>query len=385
MKFPLGVPVLQYGDTLEFLNNNKFGADKAKAIFQVLKAMAEDIQKQSAAGKKVKINRNYSTYLQNVLYWRKGPKTSGNQIYVDTNNGDIYLGGFKYPISDVANREETIVDQLTNTFHNVNSETLSKNFHEPFVEYTIEDGNLVEKQWRNYQSYLLSSKGRSTQQTPLVTNVNKPTPELASFMQKYATLIDFELPVVQAPVVEKAAEAAAAPTSQFIGEFEMNNETVNTFEFSNGPIQFKGSVDDAGNISVEVIPNETITKVASDSKTMNEAVIPNLKLIDEANKDNPEAEILFDATAENEQLVTNFVKVKLIQELKKIQATEQEAPAATVTPAVEEVTAAPISEEAKPAEGTYNPNDTGAPADDYMRVAPEEEGGESPPDPEVPC
>jgi len=344
---PKGLTVVQYGDTLDIVNNNKFGKKKAKAIYEVLKAFAEDITKQSEAGKGVKFNRNYTTFLENVLYWRKTSDTKGNQIYVDASN--IFLGGFRFPIADIATLESEIVDQLSETYHNINGKTLKDKFTEPFYEYTVdENGKLVEKEWRNYQSYLLSSEGRSAQETPLVTNAVKPTAELPySFKQKYATLNDFELPVVQAPVVE------AKPGVPMIGEFAMDGTTVHTFNgFTSGPVEFTGTVDAAGNINVNIQVNKTITDVAANEKAVNEAIVPALKAANQ-----------FDPTVENEQLVVTFVGLKLIGELNKLkEAQQQEAPSTAAvlqpdTSAVAQaqgtartepvVTAAPVSTDAK--------------------------------------
>jgi len=308
---PKGLTVLQYGDTLDIVNNNKFGRKKAKAIYEVLKAFAEDIRKQSEAGKSIKFNRNYTTFLENVLYWRKTSDTKGNQIYVDASN--VFLGGFRFPIADIATLESEIVDQLSETYHNINGKTLKDKFTEPFYEYTVdENGKLVEKEWRNYQSYLLSSEGRSAQETPLVTNAAKPTAELPySFKQKYATLNDFELPVVQAPKVE------AKPGVPMIGEFAMDGTTVHTFNgFTSGPVEFTGTVDAEGNINVNIQVNKTITDVAANEKIVNGPIIEGLKAVNQ-----------FDAAAENEQLVVTYVGLKLIGELNKLkEAQQQEAP-----------------------------------------------------------
>ena len=42
-----GLPILQYGDTLEILNNSKLGKDKANSVYQVIKALANDIKEKS--------------------------------------------------------------------------------------------------------------------------------------------------------------------------------------------------------------------------------------------------------------------------------------------------------------------------------------------------
>ena len=325
LKFPVGRPVLQYGDTLQFLNNNKFGKEKAQNIYQVLKAMTDEFQKTK------KINRKYTDFLQNVLYMRKSAQTSGNQIFIDPNTAEISLGGKRYGILDIANKENEIVDQLVETYHNINNFTLSKKFSAPFYEFTFKDGELQETEWKNYQSYLLASKNpdgskRSVGNTPLATTVAKANPNTVpySFKQKYATLVDFELPVQQ---VVKAAAVAAVPG--MLGEFKMDGQTKNTFtEFKSGPIDFTGTVDENGDINVDVVQNDTITNAAKNEKLVNETIVPALK-----------AANTFDPSADDVELVSKFVGDKLVIELMKLQ---QEAPKVEETPVVTP-TPAPIT------------------------------------------
>ena len=313
IKFPKGLTILQYGDTLSILSNSKLGDKKAKALYQVIKAMAEKYQKTG------KLDRAYVDYVQNLLYWKKSATTKGNQIFMDANT--VHLGGKTFDIVTLGENEKEIVDQLKETYHNINSKTLKERFYEPFVEYGVQNGELVEREWKNYQSYLLAGKNpdgsaRNPEQNPLVTSAAKPTPQVPySFKQKYATLIDMELPVQDAP---KAAPApAGAPT---VGEFVMDGTTKNTFTaFKSGPVDFTGTIDANGNVSVEVIDNDTILNAAKDANLVNNAVVPKLK---EAN--------LFDPSADDIELVRTYVANILALELKKLQAPKEEAaPVAT--------------------------------------------------------
>lgn len=322
ISFTKGLPILQYGDTLEILNNSKLGKEKANSVYQVIKALAEDIKEKSVSGKPLDIDVNYLTYLQNVLYLRKGDKTSGNQIFIDTNKRTISLGGVNYAIVDIENKEAEIVRQLEDTFHNINSKTVT-DLSSKFYEYTGEKndkGQLVARAWKNYQSYLLSSKmpngktSRSSENTPLTTKVAAPTESVPySFMQKYATLIDFDLPIIKpAPVVKQATVAAKPVVSgNTIGEYKMDGSTVNTYQFANGPVDFTGTIDADGNISVDVAVNDTITNASSNPDIL--ASVDNvLQSIDK-----------YDAEASEEQRVVTFVGDKLIAALKEIQNTQQ--------------------------------------------------------------
>lgn len=346
IKFPKGTPVIQYGDTLFFLKNALLGKEKAQNVYQVIKAMSDEFLKTKD------INPKYAEYLQNVLYLRtKGgyTKAGSNQMFIDAKSAEIFLGGKRYAINDIANREKEITEQLTNTYHNTNNFTLSKRFSAPFYEFVSKDGELKEVEWKNYQSYLLASKNpdgsaRSVDGTPLTTTLEKPTDMRPySFKQKYATLVDFEFPVVPvakpAPVVAPTAPTVTSTTK--LGEFEMDGKTKNTFnEFNSGPVDFTGTVDENGNITVEVLQNDTIIKVAKNEKLLNEAIIPALK-----------AANTYDASADDVELVSTFVANKLVLELKKLQQAAPAAPAVQPTVPIQKDRKTEIKEKLKNIKG----------------------------------
>ena len=349
LKFNNGLTVLQYGDTLQILNNNTLGDAKANAVYLAIKTMMDKFQTTK------KLDPALASYIQNVLFWKKTDKTSGNQIFINASTGQVSLGGQNYSPADIINKKSEIINQLKQTYHSINNTTLRDNFYDKFYEYKAEGDKLVEVEWPNYQSYLLSKKGRSADQTPLVTSVAKPTEAVPySYKQKYATLVDFELPVIQAP----KEEAKPATTAPKIGEFIMDGETSNTFTgFNSGPVNFTGSINVDGSFTLEVLANDTIEKIASNEKLVNDVIVPDLKKINK-----------FDPSADDIQLVTDYVAFKLVVELNNIKNAETEK-------------AAPVSEEVKPmappeviveqelkTDEEYNPEDTSAPDDEYMRV-----------------
>lgn len=332
-----GLPILQYGDTLEILNNSKLGKDKANSLYQVIKALANDIKEKSVSGKPLDINVNYLTYLQNVLYLRKSGQTSGNQFFIDTNKRTISLGGVNYPIVDIENKEAEIVRQLTDTFHNINSKTVT-DLSSKFYEYTGDtnaNGELTARVWKNYQSYLLSSKmpdgktSRTSDNTPLTTKVAAPSESVPySFMQKYATLIDYDLPLIKpAPV----AKPIAKQVGNVIGEYVMDGTTNNTYQFASGPVEFTGTLDADGNIAVDLVVNDTITSAATDPNILN-TVDTVLQSIDK-----------YDEEASDEQRVVTFVGDKLIAALKEIQNTQQVEEAPEVVEETSEIEAKKVN------------------------------------------
>ncbi len=331
LKFPNGVPVLQFGDTLQFLNNRKFNNKEAKGIFQVIKALADDMVKQSEAGKTIRINRAYSTFLQNVLYWKSKAETfSDNQIRIDAETMSLKLGKESYSLTEIANNESQIVAQLENAYHNINGDTLKNKFNEPFIEHYIDkNGNFTTSEWKNYQSYLLSAnyptgEARSSSKTPLSTSVAKPTEAVPySFRQKYSTLLGLEIPVVK-------AAPKAEPTKPMIGEYVVDGTTRNVYNLQNGPVEFTATVDAEGNVVASVVGNQVVQDIADNKNLVNDAIVPALK---EAN--------VFDELASDEQLVLNFIALRISNDLQTQKAAQ--------APVVEKKEEAP-KEEPKAAE-----------------------------------
>ena len=303
LKFPNGRPVLQYGDTLQFLNNRTFSDKEAEAIFEVVNKMADEIVKQSETGKTVGINKAYAAFLQNVLYWKQSGKQQSNQIYINPRTMEFSLGGKTYNIADISNNKSEIIDQLKKTYSSVNNRTL-KNFHEPFTEWYMKNGELVSNDWTNYQTYLLSSKfpngdSRPIAETPLSTNVAKPTDAVPyNYQQKYSILQGLDLPIQKVDKKEKASDE--------IGDYKLDGKKENIYKLQNGDVKFTGTIDKDGNISVEVTPEgDTINKIVENKTLLNDQIIPALK-----------AANIFDATKNDEQLVADFIGSRIVADLK---------------------------------------------------------------------
>lgn len=326
---PKGRPLLQYGDTLQWLNNRKFTADEAKSIFEALRLMSEDIQKKANQGKTIEFNPLYANFLQNVLFWKKEATTKNNQMYIDEKTMNLYLGGKKYDFSNLQAVENEIVNQLKDTFNTVNNNSV-KNNEEPFIELYFEDGYLKDREWPNYQSYLLSGKypngkNRSVVDTPLSTSVSKPSVDLPyNYRQKYVTLGGLELAVQK---ISKPEAVVAKGGEQEVGGYLLDNKTLHTREIKNlGNVTFKGRVGDDGKVYTTVESIENIQSILADP----EKTKPYFDFLKNNN--------IFDALRSEEELMYDFASIAVSNQLQKIKDAEV-APAAPV-----------IKEEAKPAE-----------------------------------
>ena len=339
LKFPKGVPVLQYDDTLYFANTRKFNNNEATAIFEVIKRLGQDVKRQADANKKIKLNRKYTTFLQNVLYFRKSSDTQKNQMFIDTDEMSLFLGGDRYDITDIASKENDIIAKLKDVYANINNDTLTKEFNSPFTEYYMDGDKLSTREWTNYQSYLVSSKGpdggsRGINNIPLTTKIVPPSETVPyNFKQKYSVLQGIELPQVK---IEKPVEADVPK----IGEYVVDGKASNTFNLKNGPVEFTASLED-DNVVVNVEANETIDAVAANAELMT-SVVGALKAANQ-----------FDATKNDKELAAQYVALRIATELEairpKAEVAQLEAP----------------TEETKPKEKKLPPNT------EYRRVGAE--------------
>ena len=292
---PNGRPMLVHNDNVEFLNNRKFTKKQAQGIYEVIKQMATEINEQSKAGKRIIVNKKLSRFLQNVLYWRLGKtEAESNQINISEDGSSISLAGKTYSIPDISERKDDIIEALENSFYNVNNKTLSaKNFSKPFTEYYMKDGVLVNNEWKNYQTYLLSStypngSSRSLEDTPLSTKIIKPTPAVpTTHEQKYSTLIGLELPVGVIAKPAKAEKVVAAPVKTE-RKYDYDGETDNIFTTPFGDVIF--TVKEGENPKFDktddtfIFTRDKIIKKLNDNRIKKgEAVLPEEELILQAN------------------------------------------------------------------------------------------------------
>lgn len=247
IKFPKGRPVLQNGDTLEYINNSKFTEEQAKTLYAVIQKLTEDVLTTLAKTGNLSINKKYANYLQNVLYWKKGKTDGGNQIRIEGNK--LYIGKNGYPLVGIENYKDEIIANFQEAYHNINRTTLQPDtFNEEFDEFYLDkDDKLQTRTWKKYQVYLLSDKypdgsPRKIESTPLFTTI---VPGPVSFIQKYATIIDAEYPKGVLEKKKPKEEAPPPPPSQsstastVFGDFNFDGKTVNTINILDDvPIPF---------------------------------------------------------------------------------------------------------------------------------------------------
>jgi hypothetical protein len=267
IKMRKGTTVLKNKDTLVYLNNTKFGKKKAQSVYRVMKALVDEMVESGKAGKAINLNKQYIAFLKSVMFYKEGATTSSGRFFIDLENMNFIIGNESYPIRNFAAYEKTIVDKLTDTYHSISKETLTKFFEDPFYEFYYENGVLKEREWLNYQTYLLSGKDRGVGDIPLVTTVAKPTEgNPNSFLSKYAVLTDFDLGAQRVKDSGKEQKEPKLPKDKKKPEAkdkkqkEYNYEgKSNTYPASFGDIKFTATKDADNNVSVDVNFNENVS------------------------------------------------------------------------------------------------------------------------------
>ena len=304
-KFPNGRPVLVYGDTLQFINNSPLTTKKATTVYNLLEELSNTINSVAKSGKALTFDPKKMAFLQNVLFWDASGKTgpSANKIYINDKTGDLHIGDQVYDFANIEKSKDAIMAQLQTVYHNVNNKTLSLGLAQKFYEYT-ETGDVVE--WPNYQTYLLSGKGRSVNETPLTTSVSKPTDAVPySYNQKYAYFEGIDLPYeVVKPVPAAKQEGVQVYPTQNFGNV---NYTVVT---ENGEPQ----------VTVPLADNPAVDSIAQNPKTL-ATINAALVQLD-----------LFDDLDTAEESVAKFLANQIKASLVSAKPAEEAAPATEEAP-----------------------------------------------------
>jgi hypothetical protein len=275
-----GYVYIQSGDLLQYLNNNKLGKKKATTMYEVIKSAVARLEKDASEGKAPKFNTNELLFINNVLNL-KNPKgeLKDNQIWFDLDNLTVRLGKQTIKFSELASREQEIIEQISEMYHSASAKTLRSG--SPFFEYFFEDGKLQEREWKNYQSYLVSGKDRAVSDIPFVTIANPTAAQPYSFAGKYATLINFEtgdegyVPSEKEQEPPKPSQSTASTKPSDVIESDvpvvvkftnkqgeeftvsLNDGSENTIPLFGGNFTFKASILPTGEIEIDTISPET--------------------------------------------------------------------------------------------------------------------------------
>ena len=257
---PLGRVFLEVPGGMVKLFNNKVGDVRAANLFEVIKQLASNGLKPD--GIKSEQSKRLLNWLDSVVYWGIPKDEKQNRIPAGYNSvwfeqvmednkpvSKLFISGkdttgFPFTPTGMEENREAITTLLANIYTNTNA-TLANNkkFAAPYSEIIglDENGDPIVKKWDNYQTYLLSSEGRTANEIPLTTKMRpKKNAEDVNRNNIYFTLTDtadnyvipqtIEKKVTSASPAAKATEvtqttaptAPAAPVQQTAIIFDLN-------------------------------------------------------------------------------------------------------------------------------------------------------------------
>ncbi len=315
------------------LQNKLHSEKEANVIYQAILKLA-NIKFEEGDFNSSEAKRLFD-WLRSVTYWGtpKSGTASVNSVWFDkdgllglklnmSNDGTTYPFN---PLSIEANKD-AIIQKLQGMYNNVRSSYVAKdlsNWNKPYEEIQGIDnaGKIKAKKWKNYQTYLLSTAGRTGEETPL-TVPYQPATE-ASSNREGIYFVNTDTKDKYAGVVEKTTVAkkpiltpiAPSPTAGF----EMDGKTPNTL-----PNAEYGDI-------VFTVDGEELTK--SGGKT-GVALVADIegKLISQ-----PAIDKLAKAKNFSVEKATQLLVNSIYQKLTTAPAQKAAAPAPAVAPVVEEV------------------------------------------------
>jgi hypothetical protein len=183
------------------LKNRKFNSKEATTIYDVLNQLSNNVFDDGG----VEARSEYLIdWLRSVTFWgtpKEGKDPGYNSIWFEKVNGELRLffsgkgESLSFTPQAMETQKEAIVTLLQNMYNNVNARKVQNTdeYNLPYEEIIGigENGVPQTKEWRNYQSYLLSDEGRTADEIPLFTDITAlESPEDTNREGVYFTLSD---------------------------------------------------------------------------------------------------------------------------------------------------------------------------------------------------
>ena len=228
------------------LNSRKFNKKEAETIYAVVEQLCKNLYNKHTKNLSKdeiyeldKRNKELTNWLDSVVYWGIPKDVSTGQLKKAGYNSLWFEGSklnisgkgtqFDFTPSGLANNKKTIITLLQGMYHDTSVRFLKDTtWNNTYKEITgiDEQGNPTYKTWKNYQTYLLSSEGRTRDEIPLTTII-RPLQDKEDVNRKgiYFSLSESEytLPTKKEVVEEKMPilEDIKFP-SEFASEEEKN-------------------------------------------------------------------------------------------------------------------------------------------------------------------
>ena len=196
----LGYTFLKVPGGLIKLFNKQLGASRATQVYNALLQIAKNVEK----GMSVKDtpNKFIYDYLRSAVHWGIPKDKAGyNSVWyqsVPTEDGGetshLFLSGnganFQFDSASLEMNKENIISILSGMYHNGNAKFANGSKSAQYLEIVgfNTDGSPITKSWKNYQTYLLSSKDRKSEDIPFGSMAAIPTETAPNRKGIYFTL-----------------------------------------------------------------------------------------------------------------------------------------------------------------------------------------------------
>ena len=271
----LGSVFLELKNGLVKLKNRQHTSKDASAIYDSILQLSKNLLDPN-----VGINSTSSLrileFLKGVTYWGIPANEAGNNsaFFEKDKDGKLVLRlsnqgvTFRFTPSALELNKDAIINTLEGMFNNVNrTKTLDINQKFEQIISISSEGDIESVVWPNYQSYLLSSKGREDFELPLYTLMKpklegEPNREGIYFINEN-TADDFQIP-------EPSSQPSNIPLRKSEG-YVIDGNTVNTYTSAQTgkKLLFKAK-DIDGKISkdsIEIVPGGNLAEFRSKNIT----------------------------------------------------------------------------------------------------------------------
>nr|QPI16460.1 MAG: hypothetical protein NIOZUU157_00358 [Virus NIOZ-UU157] len=263
----LGSVFLELKNGLVRLKNRKHTAKDASAIYDSILQLSKNLL--TAEGINSTSSSRILDFLRGVTYWGIPANEAGNNsvFFEKSKDGKLMLRlsnngvTFMFTPSALERNKDQIVKTLEGMFNNVNrSKTQDINQKFEQIISVSPEGDIESVVWPNYQSYLLSSKGRRDFELPLYT-LMKPKVEGESnrkgvYFINNDTADNFEIP-------EPSSQATNIPIRRS-ETYVIDGNTVNTYTSPNTgkKILFKIKLVDDSIVKngIEILPGGNLSE-----------------------------------------------------------------------------------------------------------------------------
>ena len=284
-----GIPFLSLRDAYVPLSNRILTPNEVNVVFDAIMALGNNFQKSRFAEEKEKAKlkakrKELIDWLKTVVYWGTPETSKGvakdastNSIWFEKIDDNLVLfvsnNDDKFSLSPIAlaQSESKIKELLSGMYNNINATRVKGGnniaWDAPYTEITsiTPEGVTTTKQWKNYQTYLLSGTGRTAESLPLATNIRPlKTSEDVNREGVYFIVprlqgvydlpeiveeeVEEEVPGAIAKVFTPGKPVPTAPTAKketppISKQFDLRKGVINTLTTNDGIIVFEAEED----------------------------------------------------------------------------------------------------------------------------------------------